>query len=61
MVFSEACILVLQLAESSRQWGKERADLSLKLNEAEHGFARTGGMVLHQFPTLVSMSSQGYP
>lgn len=39
-----------QLAENSRTWGKERADLSLRLNEAEHGFGRSAGMVLHDYP-----------
>lgn len=39
-----------QLAENSRTWGKERADMSLRLNEAEHGFGRSGGMVLHDYP-----------
>lgn len=39
-----------QLAENSRTWGKERADMSLRLNEAEHGFGRSAGMVLHDYP-----------
>lgn len=39
-----------QLADNSRNWGKERADLTLKLNEAEHGFGRSAGMVLHDYP-----------
>ncbi|KAL4239348.1 Coiled-coil domain-containing protein 33 [Mactra antiquata] len=38
-----------QLAQNSRTWGKERADLNLRLNEAEHGFGRSTGMVLHDY------------
>ncbi|KAL4239351.1 Coiled-coil domain-containing protein 33 [Mactra antiquata] len=38
-----------QLAEDARSWGKERADLDRKLNEAEHGFGRSKGMVIHDF------------
>lgn len=41
-----------QLAENSRQWGKERADLQIRMNENEHGFGRSGGMVLHDYPLL---------
>lgn len=43
----------VQLAENSRTWGKERANLDLKLNEAEHGFGRSTGMVIHDYPVLV--------
>ncbi|KAK7506446.1 hypothetical protein BaRGS_00002558 [Batillaria attramentaria] len=43
-----------QLSENARQWGKERADLQIRMNETEHGFGRTGGMVLHDYPLLVS-------
>ncbi|XP_052262939.1 coiled-coil domain-containing protein 33-like isoform X2 [Dreissena polymorpha] len=41
-----------QLAENARSWGKERAGLNLKLNEAEHGFGRSAGMVLHDYPVI---------
>ncbi|XP_052782992.1 coiled-coil domain-containing protein 33-like isoform X2 [Mya arenaria] len=41
-----------QLAENARTWGKERASLNLKLNEAEHGFGRSAGMVLHDYPVI---------
>ncbi|KAK7113750.1 coiled-coil domain-containing protein 33-like [Littorina saxatilis] len=41
-----------QLAENSRQWGRERADLQIRMNENEHGFGRSGGMVLHDYPVL---------
>lgn len=46
--------VLLQLAENSRTWGKERANLDLKLNEAEHGFGRSTGMVIHDYPVFVS-------
>ncbi|WAQ97311.1 CCD33-like protein [Mya arenaria] len=42
----------LRLAENARTWGKERASLNLKLNEAEHGFGRSAGMVLHDYPVI---------
>ncbi|XP_041364165.1 coiled-coil domain-containing protein 33-like, partial [Gigantopelta aegis] len=41
-----------QLMENARTWGKERADLSIKVNEAEHGLGRSAGMVLHDFPIM---------
>ncbi|XP_071130011.1 coiled-coil domain-containing protein 33-like isoform X3 [Mytilus edulis] len=49
---SEARIASLerQLAENSRAWGKERADLMIRLNEADNGFGRANGMVLHDYP-----------
>jgi hypothetical protein len=43
----------MQLTDNSRQWGKERADLQIRMNENEHGFGRSGGMVLHDYPMLV--------
>ncbi|KAL3875964.1 hypothetical protein ACJMK2_033859 [Sinanodonta woodiana] len=39
-----------QLSENAKLWGRERADMSIKLNEAEHGFGRSTGMVLHDYP-----------
>ncbi|KAK3089708.1 hypothetical protein FSP39_005805 [Pinctada imbricata] len=39
-----------QLDDNSRSWGRERADMNIRLNEAEHGFGRSGGMVLHDYP-----------
>ncbi|OWF56529.1 Coiled-coil domain-containing protein 33 [Mizuhopecten yessoensis] len=62
---ADARVLALekQLAENSRQWGKERADMQLRLNEAEHGFGRSQGMVLHDYPTSNSYERTGrsYP
>lgn len=49
---------ILQLAENSRAWGKERADLMIRLNEADNGFGRANGMVLHDYPVHVSISIQ---
>lgn len=46
------------LAQNSREWGKERAGLSLKLNEAEHGFGRSTGMVLHDYPVFNDIGSK---
>ncbi|XP_067935846.1 coiled-coil domain-containing protein 33-like [Watersipora subatra] len=39
------------LADNARSWAKERQDLQTRLNEAEHGFARTSTMVLHDYPS----------
>lgn len=39
------------LADTSRLWARERQDLQTRLREAEHGFARTTNMVLHDYPT----------
>ncbi|XP_013383445.1 coiled-coil domain-containing protein 33 [Lingula anatina] len=50
-----------QLAENSRQWGKERAELMIKLNEAEHGFGRSSQMVLHDFPLKYPDQAYDYP
>lgn len=50
-----------QLAENSRQWGKERADLMIKLNEAEHGFNRHSQMVLHDYPLRAPDPLYKYP
>ncbi|XP_056019643.1 coiled-coil domain-containing protein 33-like isoform X2 [Ostrea edulis] len=50
-----------QLAENSRSWGKERADMSLRLNEAEHGFGRSGGMVLHDYPVYNDKLARNSP
>lgn len=49
---AEARIAALerQLAENSRAWGKEKADMTIRLNEAENGFGRANGMVLHDYP-----------
>ncbi|XP_033747042.1 coiled-coil domain-containing protein 33-like isoform X2 [Pecten maximus] len=62
---ADARVLALekQLAENSRQWGKERADMQIRLNEAEHGFGRSQGMVLHDYPTANSYDPRGrsYP
>ncbi|XP_060074868.1 coiled-coil domain-containing protein 33-like [Ylistrum balloti] len=62
---ADARVLALekQLAENSRQWGKERADMQIRLNEAEHGFGRSQGMVLHDYPTASSYEPVGrsYP
>ncbi|KAL5018838.1 hypothetical protein ScPMuIL_004560 [Solemya velum] len=41
-----------QLAENSRQWGKERADMKIRLSEAENGLGRSTGMVLHDYPAF---------
>ncbi|KAJ8318783.1 hypothetical protein KUTeg_003874 [Tegillarca granosa] len=45
-----------QLTDNSKEWGKERADLNIRLNEAEHGFGRSQGMVLHDYPIYVKKS-----
>nr|XP_022315826.1 coiled-coil domain-containing protein 33-like isoform X2 [Crassostrea virginica] len=50
-----------QLAENSRSWGKERADMSLRLNEAEHGFGRSAGMVLHDYPVYNDKLARNSP
>lgn len=49
---AEARIAALerQLADNSRAWGKEKADMMIRLNEAENGFGRANGMVLHDYP-----------
>ena len=39
------------LADNSRNWARERNDLQTRLREAEHGFARTQNMVLHDYPS----------
>ncbi|XP_069124504.1 coiled-coil domain-containing protein 33-like isoform X4 [Argopecten irradians] len=59
---ADARVLALekQLAENSRQWGKERADMQIRLNEAEHGFGRSQGMVLHDYPNANSYG-RSYP
>ncbi|KAI8793726.1 coiled-coil domain-containing protein 33 [Biomphalaria glabrata] len=49
-----------QLQDNARNWGKERADLNIRANEAEHGFGRTGGMVLHDYPVLESAYNRTY-
>lgn len=43
-----------QLAQNSRDWGKERAGLNLRLNEAEHGFGRSTGTILHDYPVFAN-------
>lgn len=58
--FIKSPLIGFQLAENSRTWGKERADMSLRLNEAEHGFGRSGGMVLHDYPVYVSEQRPKY-
>lgn len=57
-IYHDCVFFSLQLAENSRSWGKERADMSLRLNEAEHGFGRSAGMVLHDYPVYVSTDTQ---
>ncbi|CAL1535913.1 unnamed protein product [Lymnaea stagnalis] len=49
-----------QLQENARSWGKEKADLSIRMNEAEHGFGRSGGMVLHDYPVLDSAYGRSF-
>ena len=44
---------LFQLQENARSWGKERADMNIRMNEAEHGFGRSGGLVLHDYPVVV--------
>lgn len=58
--FLKSPLIGFQLAENSRTWGKERADMSLRLNEAEHGFGRSAGMVLHDYPVYVSKQRPKY-
>ncbi|XP_061192460.1 coiled-coil domain-containing protein 33-like isoform X1 [Saccostrea echinata] len=53
--------LETQLLENSRSWGKERADMLLKLNEAEHGFGRSAGMVLHDYPVYNDKLARNSP
>jgi hypothetical protein len=40
----------------SSAWGKEKADMMIRLNEAENGFGRANGMVLHDYPVYVSLN-----
>ncbi|GFO32174.1 coiled-coil domain-containing protein 33-like [Plakobranchus ocellatus] len=35
-----------QLQENARSWGKERADMNIRMNEAEHGFGRNIATIL---------------
>ncbi|XP_039551165.1 coiled-coil domain-containing protein 33 isoform X1 [Pimephales promelas] len=39
-----------QLKENSRQWGKEKQDMLIRLSEYEHGFTRTSTMILFDLP-----------
>ena len=57
---AEARIAALerQLAENSRAWGKEKADMMIRLNEAENGFGRANGMVLHDYPVYGTLSGR---
>lgn len=50
---AESRVITLErtLADNSRVWARERQDLQTRLREAEHGFARTNTMVLHDYPT----------
>ncbi|XP_045214999.2 coiled-coil domain-containing protein 33-like isoform X2 [Mercenaria mercenaria] len=48
-----------QLAQNSRDWGKERAGLNLRLNEAEHGFGRSTNTILHSYPVLEDTVRRG--
>ncbi|XP_060578931.1 coiled-coil domain-containing protein 33-like isoform X2 [Ruditapes philippinarum] len=43
-----------QLAQNSRDWGKERAALNIRLNEAEHAFGRHTSTVFHDFPVVTA-------
>ncbi|BFZ18023.1 hypothetical protein BsWGS_21062 [Bradybaena similaris] len=45
-----------QLQDNARNWGREKEDMSIRMNEAEHGFGRSGGMILHDYPVLDSYS-----
>ena len=45
------------MADNSRDWGKERSEYTLRLNEAEHGLGRTQGVMFHDFETYVSNQS----
>lgn len=47
------------MASNSRDWGKERAGLNIRLNEAEHGFARTTGTVLHDYAVFNVRAKSG--
>ncbi|XP_025091003.1 coiled-coil domain-containing protein 33-like isoform X2 [Pomacea canaliculata] len=51
---SEGRIMSLekQLADNSRQWGRERAELQIRMSETDNGFGRAGGLVLHDYPLL---------
>lgn len=51
-----AFVFLLQLSENSRNWGRERADISIRLNEAEHGLGRNATLASHEYPTLVRSS-----
>ncbi|XP_071107779.1 coiled-coil domain-containing protein 33-like isoform X1 [Haliotis cracherodii] len=57
---AEARIMALekQLSENSRNWGRERADISIRLNEAEHGLGRNATMASHEYPTLDELRLQ---
>ncbi|XP_041081937.1 coiled-coil domain-containing protein 33 isoform X2 [Polyodon spathula] len=43
-------MLETQLEENARRWGREKQDMLTRLNEQEHGFARSSTMILHDFP-----------
>ncbi|XP_051545080.1 coiled-coil domain-containing protein 33-like [Myxocyprinus asiaticus] len=39
-----------QLKENSKQWGKEKQEMLIRVSEYEHGFAQTSTMILHDLP-----------
>ncbi|MGH0146529.1 UNVERIFIED_CONTAM: hypothetical protein FKN15_008327 [Acipenser sinensis] len=45
-------MLETQLEENARKWGREKQDMLTRLNEQEHGFARSSTMILHDFPLV---------
>lgn len=50
----------VQLADNSRQWGRERAELQIRMSETDNGFGRSGGLVLHDYPLLVGSMSHHF-
>lgn len=59
---AESRVITLErtLADNSRLWARERQDLQTRLREAEHGFARTQNMVLHDYPSDPYRPSHSY-
>ena len=44
----------LQLTENARKWGKERSELLVRLQEAEHGL-RGSPLTMTSYPRIVSL------
>ncbi|XP_041075458.1 coiled-coil domain-containing protein 33-like isoform X2 [Polyodon spathula] len=51
-------MLETQLEENARRWGREKQDMLTRLNEQEHGFARSSTMILHDFPQYSTVTDE---